>query len=31
MGLCLDPKQQRLFVGTRRTLWTLLSAPEIAP
>jgi uncharacterized protein (TIGR03032 family) len=31
MGLALGDDLQRMVVGTRRTVWTLRSAPEIAP
>jgi uncharacterized protein (TIGR03032 family) len=31
MGLALSDDRERLIVGTRRTVWTLRSAPEIAP
>jgi uncharacterized protein (TIGR03032 family) len=31
MGLALDERQDRMVVGTRRVVWTLRSAPEIAP
>lgn len=31
MGLCLDPRRERMFVGTRRMVWTLRNEPSIAP
>jgi len=31
MGLAVSADRQRMVVGTRRTVWTLRSAPEIAP
>ncbi|MBL8898726.1 MAG: TIGR03032 family protein [Planctomycetes bacterium] len=31
MGLALSERLDRLIVGTRRMVWTLASAPEIAP
>lgn len=31
MGLCLDARLERLFVGTRRMVWTLHAEPAIAP
>ncbi|MGK0435184.1 MAG: hypothetical protein ACJA0V_004343, partial [Planctomycetota bacterium] len=31
MGLALSENLDRMVVGTRRTIWTLRSAPEIAP
>jgi uncharacterized protein (TIGR03032 family) len=31
MGLALSPRFDRMVVGTRRMVWTLASAPEIAP
>jgi len=31
MGLAVDPQLDRMVVGTRRTVWTLRAAPDIAP
>ncbi len=31
MGLAVDERLDRMVVGTRRTIWTLRSAPDIAP
>lgn len=31
MGLALSDDRERLVIGTRRTVWTLRSSPEIAP
>lgn len=31
MGLAMNERHDRMVIGTKRTVWTLASAPEIAP